>query len=50
MEQDHTAATFGTRRTGGEGKPVGVDLQALDHPGVISRVRAGACCPCLVRL
>jgi hypothetical protein len=43
VEQDDTAATFGTRGARGEGQPVGVDLEALDHPEVISRARDDAC-------
>ena len=42
MEEDDAAATLGARGARGEGQPVGVDLEALDHPVVISRARDGA--------
>jgi hypothetical protein len=42
VEEDDTAATFGARGARGEGQPVGVDPEALDHPEVISRPRDDA--------
>jgi hypothetical protein len=43
VEEDDTATTFRARGARGEGQPVGVDLEALDHPEVIPRARDGAC-------
>jgi len=44
VEEDDTAAAFGSGGARGEGQPVGVDLEALDHPEVISWARDGSCC------